>query len=383
MSMRNAAAALALLLSAQQGYAIDPPTLAPPAPPKPNILRLLAPADAIDPAALEAFEKQSGFEVAYDAYVGAPAIAERWREGPYDLAILPGPAVAQYIAANALQKLNFAALPAAKNVSAALAAKFAVYDPSGDYALPADWGASGIVFDVDKVSKRFGAPPSTWTMLFAPGAAAKLRDCGIALPDSRDDLFIAVWRSLGIDPSKPRDIDVRAGAETIIRMRAVSKAFRTPNISRLLASGADCIGIGDQGVAQFASRASAQAGKPVVVNFVMPREGGALSIDAYAIPRAAAQADQAYALMAFLMRPEIAAQNARLSGLSSAMGGARDVAIKPLWPSGAFEPKIEAMLAKEWERVRSLDKPVKAAAKPKPGAKPTPPPLKKKKTAKP
>ena len=77
---------------------MTPSPFVPPPPPKPKIVRLLAYAEYFDPRSLEEFERVSGYAVAYDAYDSPEAIAENWREGPYDLVVLPGPALARRIA---------------------------------------------------------------------------------------------------------------------------------------------------------------------------------------------------------------------------------------------------------------------------------------------
>ena len=69
-------------------------------------MRLLALAGSFDADALQKFERESGFEVAYDAYDGAGDLAQKWRDGPYDLVVLSGPVLAQEIARGALAKLD-------------------------------------------------------------------------------------------------------------------------------------------------------------------------------------------------------------------------------------------------------------------------------------
>ena len=46
--------------------------------------------------------------------------------------------------------------------------------------------------------------------MLLPQLAAKMSDCGIALPDARDALFIAAWRLMNIDPAKATLLEVRS-----------------------------------------------------------------------------------------------------------------------------------------------------------------------------
>src|ERR1700684_3588010 len=99
--------------------AADSP-FAPPPKPKPTFLRLLAFADYFDAQALEEFERESGLQVAYDAYDSPESIPDKLREGPYDLIVLPGPVLRQEILAGALQKLDRTRLPHAGSLSPAV-----------------------------------------------------------------------------------------------------------------------------------------------------------------------------------------------------------------------------------------------------------------------
>ena len=145
-------------LWASAASAEDVLPFAPPPPSSPKIVRLLAPPATLDLDALQAFEKESGYQVAYDAYEGAPDLAAKWREGPYYLVVLSGPALAREIAAGALARLDKARLDNAAGVRTTALAKLAAYDPTSDYALPLGWYATGLVYDAGKAVQRSVAP---------------------------------------------------------------------------------------------------------------------------------------------------------------------------------------------------------------------------------
>ena len=199
-------------LWASAALAEDVSPFAPPPPPPPKIVRLLAPPAMLDLDALQAFEAESGYQVAYDAYEGALDLAEKWREGPYDLVVLSGPALAREIAAGALARLDKARLDNARGVRPAALAKLAAYDPTGAYALPLGWYATGLVYDAGKAGQRIGGAPASWNALFKPGEARKMADCGVVLPDDRDALFVAAWRLLGVDPARATAAQVKSAS---------------------------------------------------------------------------------------------------------------------------------------------------------------------------
>jgi len=343
----------AAMAFAQGAFAESASPFIPPAAPKPKIVRLLALADYFDTQALDEFERASGYQVAYDAYGGPADVADRWREGPYDLVVLSGPTLAREIGLGALGKLDKSRIPDAHAIQPLVAAKLAAYDPSGAYAVPVGWFATGLVYDAEKAAKRLGGPPVSWTSVFAPAEARKMAACGIVLPDSRDALFIAAWRTLGVNPARASASDVKNAAALIGRARLAARAFPASDVVGALARGAACLAVGDAGEAEAASARSREGGAAVNVRFALPREGGALSIDAFAIPRDAPHPAQAYALLDFLLRPDIAARDARAARLVDAQAGGQDGILKLVWPEGAYDARLAAAVQTEWARLRA------------------------------
>src|ERR1700722_7788331 len=298
---------LALLAPA----AADSP-FAPPPKPKPTFLRLLAFADYFDQEALDEFQKESGLQIAYDAYDAPESIPDKLREGPYDLVVLPGPVLRQEIAAGALQKLDRARLPHASSLSPAVAAKLAAYDAGGSFGVAYMW---------------------------------------FATPNGRDDLFMAAWRFMNANPGRLTAIDVKRASELLLRVKTRVRAFGVRDYVGALANGSACLSVGRADDAALAIARAKQGGRNVDIRFVAPREGAPMSFDAFAIPRDAPHLAESYALLDFLLRPDIAARDARATGLSSGEdAGAEDI-LKRLFPTGAVDAALAPLIEKEWARV--------------------------------
>jgi putrescine transport system substrate-binding protein len=343
----------AAMAFAQGAFAQSVSPFIPPAPPKPKIVRLLALADYFDPQALEEFERASSHEVAYDAYDGPAGVAGKWREGPYDLVVLSGPTLAREIGLGALGKLDKARIPNARAIQPLVAEKLAAYDPSGAYAVPVGWFATGLLYDAEKAAKRLGGPPFSWASLFVPNETRKMADCGIVLPDARDALFIAAWRTLGVIPARANANDVKNAGVFLARARQAARAFPARDVVGALAKGAACLSVGDAGEAEAASARSREGDTPLDIRFALPREGAAMSIDAFAIPRDAPHPDEAYALLDFLLRPDIADRDARVAGLVSAQEKGQDGTLRLLWPEGVYDARLATALQTEWAHLRS------------------------------
>jgi putrescine transport system substrate-binding protein len=341
-------AMLALLApaAAQSSFAPPPQT-------KPTFLRLLAFADYFDPRALEEFERESGWRIAYDAYDAPESIPDKLRDGPYDLVVLPGPVLRQQIAAGALRKLDRALLPHASSASSAIAAKLAVYDPGGSTAIAYMWFATGLVYDAALAPRRLGSAPASWSAIFAPEQARRLADCGIATTDGRDDLFMAAWRFLGVNPARLVALDVKRAADLLIRVKASARAFAVADYVGALANGSVCLSLGRMSDAALAMARAGQQARDADIRFVVPKEGAPMSLDALAIPKGAPHLAESYALLDFLLRPEIAASNARATGLFSGEDAADEETLKRLFPTGAVDAGLTPLIEKEWARVRA------------------------------
>jgi putrescine transport system substrate-binding protein len=340
-------------LWASAALAEDASPFAPRPPPPPKIVRLLAPPAMLDLDALQAFEAESGYQVAYDAYEDALDLAARWREGPYDLVVLSGPALERAIIAGELAPLDKAHLANASGVRRAALAKLAAYDLGGAYALPLGWYATGLVYDADKIGKRIGGAPTSWNALFNPADARKMADCGVILPDDRDALFVAAWRLLGVDPARATAAQVKSAGALIDRSRKTARAFPAADVASALASGAACISVGDAGEAEAATARSREGGVGTDIRFALPKEGGGLAMETFAIPRDAPNGEQARALLDFLLRPEISRRNADAARLVDPQAADQDAMLARLSPQGAYDPHVAPLVQAEWESLVS------------------------------
>jgi putrescine transport system substrate-binding protein len=242
-------------------------------------------------------------------------------------------------------------LPHLSSVSAALSPKLAAYDQTGAYAITYMWFATGLLYDADMAPQRLGPALGSWGAIFAPEQARRLADCGIATPSGRDDLFMAAWRFLNANPARLTAVDVKRASDLLLRVKTRVRAFAVRDYVGALANGSACLSLGRADDAALAMARAKQSGRSADIRFIAPKEGAPMSLDAFAIPRDAPHPAESYALLDFLLRPDIAARNAHATGLSSGEdAGAGDV-LKRLFPTGAGDPNLTALVEKEWARI--------------------------------
>ena len=346
------AAVLALALAGRADAQTATP-FAPSTAQKPKIVRLLAYPEFFDPHVFEAFEKATGYAVAYDTFSLALEIPDKWKDGPYDVVALPGPALAKRIAAGALGKLDKARLPNARGVQGAVAQKLGPYDPSGAYAIALGWAPYGLIYDANKVPERLGAAPESGSALLDPRFSRKLADCGAAAPNARDAMFVAAWRLIGVDPARLRWVDIKSAAFLMARARPALQGFALPDPVGALARGSTCLTLGTSGEAAAANVRAKAIGGAARIAFALPKEGGGVEIDAFAIPRDAPHPEIAYKLLDFLMKADTARSDARVAGLTSSEDATDIDMMKRLWPLGNFDDSFAKAMEAEWTHLRT------------------------------
>jgi putrescine transport system substrate-binding protein len=325
---------------------------------------------------LQEFERVSGAAVAYDAYDDPNRIPSLMREA-YDVVAIPGPQLAGATAGTELRKLERGSIPNARLVGLQISAKLRAYDASGSYAIAWGWSATGLVYNAGPVLGLLGGVPNSWAYALAPETIGKLAPCGLGLPDSRDAMFIAAWRLMGLDPSRVRERDVKAAADLIIRARAAARLPVSPDPIAAIAGGAVCVTLGGAAQAEIASRRSREGGSGLDIRYADPKEGGPLKLLVLAEPRNAPHPSEANRLIDYLLQPSVASEAAAAMGLTSAEVDAPAEGVRSLWPVGVYAPVIEGIVEKEWTRVTTPQQ-AKAKQQAKPPQKPTGKPSRKK-----
>jgi putrescine transport system substrate-binding protein len=148
-------------------------------------------------------------------------------------------------------------------------------------------------------------------------------------------------------------VDVKRAGDLLIRVKASARAFGVRDYVGALANGSVCLSLGRMDDAALAMARANQGGRKADIGFAVPREGAPMSLDALAIPKDAPHPMASYALLDFLLRPDIAARNARTTGLSSGEdAGAPDI-LNRLFPTGALDANLAPAVDKEWERIKA------------------------------
>jgi putrescine transport system substrate-binding protein len=325
------------------------------------------------PGVLEDFTRETGIKVVYDTFDANETLETRLLAGKsgYDVVVPTAYFLQRQIAANIFQKLDKSKLPNLVNAWPEVTKRLATYDPGNLYAANYMWGTTGIGYNVKAVQKILGADAKidSWDIVFKPENLARFRDCGIHMLDSADDILPAALNYLGLDPNSTQQADLEKAADIVSRIRPYVRKFHSSEYLNALATGEICLVVGWSGdIMQARSRAS-EVKSDVEIGYAIPKEGAQMFFDNLAIPADAKNVSEAYELINYLYRPDVAARNSDF--LSYANGNlasqklldARILDDKTIYPDQATLAKLFVITARDpatqrvinrlWTRVKT------------------------------
>lgn len=279
--------------------------------------------DYIAKDTLALFEKETGIKVKYDVYDSNETLEAKLMAGRsgYDV-VFPSasPYLIQLIQANVFRPLDKAKLTNLGNLDPAVMKTLESADPGNAYSVPYMIAATGIGYNVKHVTGHLGgAAPVSWSMLFDPDTAAKLKPCGVSLLDTPTEVFPAALAYAGKNPASFEKDDMKLAADMVRKVKPSIRYFHSSRYINDLANGDLCVAHGYVGDLVQARDRAKEAGKGVEVGIVIPKEGAVVNIDVMVIPKDAPHPDNAHLFIDFLMRPEIIAAVTNETGYANAV----------------------------------------------------------------
>jgi putrescine transport system substrate-binding protein len=327
----------------------------------------------VAPGVLEDFTRQTGIRVVYDTFDANETLETRLLAGKsgYDVVVPTAYFLQRQITANIFQKLDKSKLPNLINAWPEVTKRLATYDPGNLYAVNYMWGTTGIGYNVKAVRKILGADAriDSWDIVFKPENLAKFRDCGVQMLDSADDILPAALNYLGLDPNSTKQADLEKAADVVSKIRPYVRKFHSSEYLSALATGEICLVVGWSGDIMQARGRAAEAQSDVEIGYAIPKEGAQMFFDNLAIPADAKNVSEAYELINYLYRPDIAARNSDF--LSYANGNLASQKLvdpkilgdKTIYPDQAMLAKLFVITARDpatqrvinrlWTRVKT------------------------------
>jgi putrescine transport system substrate-binding protein len=236
------------------------------------------------------------------------------------------------------------------------------------------WGTTGIGYNVKAARQILGANAGvslldSWDDIFDPARIAKFKDCGVYLLDSSDDIMPAALHYLHLDPNSSDQADLQKAADLLIKISPYIRKFHSSEYLNALATGEICLVVGFSGDVKQAQKRAAEAKGDVTVAYSIPKEGAQLWFDNFAIPKDAPHPAEAHALINYLLRPEVAAENTNFVSYANGNLASQkfvdkaildDHGIYPdaatmakLYTITAHDQKVQRLINRLWTRIKT------------------------------
>lgn len=298
--------------------------------------------DYIHPSTLPQFSKEFGVKVTYDTFPGNEHLLAKMQAGGarYDVIFPTHNFLPIYKAQGLLAPLNHDHLPHLANVFERF--RQTPFDPGNVYTAPYGWGMTGLAYHT--TSTQDDPHLGSWGLLFASGPQRYSGKLGCT--DEREEVFAAALQYLGYDANVRTVEALRQAGELLLRLKPHLKAFYPGVEVRKALITEDIV------VAQSWSGETVKAqAKNAAVAWSIPREGGTGWFDVMAIPKTAPHKFTAEVFINYMLRPEVAANNANTTGYATANRVAVERYIAPeVAANPAIYPPAEAL-----QRVTFLD----------------------------
>ncbi|MBP7279066.1 MAG: spermidine/putrescine ABC transporter substrate-binding protein [Tissierellia bacterium] len=248
----------------------------------------------IDKSLLTEFEKANDVTIKYDTYSTPEEMYIKVKSGAskYDLIISSEYMIERMINEKLVNKLNFDNIPNYKYIGEDF--KNHVYDPDNEYSVPYFWGTLGILYN----KKTVDASSDSWAMLWDENHAQK-----IIMMDSQRDSFAAALKLLGYSINTVDEGELDEAKELLIKQRPLVMAYITDGSPAIM-------------VTEEADMALVWSGEAVAamsenenLDFVIPKEGSNIWIDAMVIPSTTQNQELAEKFINFLCSTEATLRN--------------------------------------------------------------------------
>ncbi|WP_209863532.1 polyamine ABC transporter substrate-binding protein [Paenibacillus shirakamiensis] len=268
---------------------------------KKQTLNIYSWADNFDPQVLKDFEEQNNVKINYDNFANNEDLLAKIKAGGsgYDLIQPSDYMVATMVKENLLAPLNKQNIPNFVNLKDSL--KNPPFDPDNKYSIAYMSGVTGIAYN----KKYVKDPITSWADLWNPKYKGKV----ILLDDNREVIGMSLKKN-GFSNSTKDEGQISTAVTDLKKLLPNVLAFDTDTIKQKLIQEEGWIAMLWSGDASFVAKDNAD------VAYVIPKEGGTIFADNYAIPKDAKNQAMAEKFINYMMDPKVSAKNYETIGYS-------------------------------------------------------------------
>lgn len=253
--------------------------------------------DYINPEVKDLFEEETGIKVIYDTYDTNEEMYPVVKTGSasYDVICPSDYMVEKMIAEDLLEEINFDNVPNIKNLDQKYMNMAKEYDPENKYSVPYTWGTAGIMYNTDVIPK---GSISSWNDLWNKKYSGE-----IVMQDSLRDTMMVALKGKGYSLNSTNEKELAEATKYLIEQKPLVYKYANDAARDLLIGESAALGVVWNGEVIYSKELNDK------LDFVVPKEGSQVFIDAWAIPKGAKNKENAEKWIDFLCKPEIAFKN--------------------------------------------------------------------------
>ncbi|MBQ8841719.1 MAG: spermidine/putrescine ABC transporter substrate-binding protein [Ruminiclostridium sp.] len=242
------------------------------------------------------FTELTGIKVNYTNYATNEELYAKLKGGgaTYDIIIPSDYMISKMIKEELIQELNFDNIPNFKYIMDNF--RNQAYDPENKYSVPYTWGTVGIIYDTTMIDMN--EEDIDWDLLWNEDYADQ-----ILMFDNPRDAFAISEIMLGYSINTEDSEELTDAAEKLKKQNNIVQGYVMDEIF-------DKMGAGEALIAPYyAGDALTIMEENEDLNFVVPKSGTNLFIDAMCIPSCSKQKEAAEMYINFMCEPDIAFSN--------------------------------------------------------------------------
>ena len=298
-------------------------------------LTLLTWPDYINPLTVQQFESEFQAKIDLEIVPSAVELVERMKSGGTmpDVLCPPDYAVRELGAESRLAELDHSKLSNLEYLEKRFQSG-RPHDPESRLSIIKDWGTTGFMYRTDMIYEE----PTSWADFWRLAEKVSGR---VTVLDSPGEVIGAALKMRGRSYNDSSPAALAGAREDLLKLKPHLLAFET-NYKPLLISGEACLALGWNG------DAAALIAQDVPIRYVVPSEGSQIWEDDWSIAVDAPNPDLAHAFLNFVLRPEVAAQEARYTRYATGNRAALELLDKEMrhdpstYPPEEILQKLEA-----------------------------------------
>ena len=266
----------------------------------------------IDPDVVKMFEEETGIKVYMDYFVTNEEMFPKIKTGAvnFDVVCPSDYMIQKMIAEDLLAEINYDNVPNIKNIDPLYLSSAEEFDPGNKYAVPYCWGTVGILYNKTMVD----GPIDSWGAIFDEKYKGE-----ILMMDSVRDAFGIALTYLGYSLNSTNEAEINEAKALLKQQYPLVQAYVVDEVRDKMIGDEAALGVIYSGEAIYTQRENPN------LEYVVPKEGSNVWIDAWVIPKTAQNKENAEAFINYMCDPEIALKNFEYITYSTPNKAAREL----------------------------------------------------------